>query len=297
MIDIRLKVFYTVARNLSFSKASHILYISQPAVSKHIAELEREFATRLFDRLGNKIQLTTSGELLLTHTEQIIKDYERMTFEMNRLQHKTSGELRVGASTTISQYILPEILASFLLAYPEVHIDMLSGNSNEIEDYLKAGRIDIGLVEGIARQPGLKYSKFMKDELVAIVSNRHPLATCDEISIDELKTQPLVMREFGSGSLDVIEQRLLEQDVRLSDLNILLNFGTTEGIKNFVSDFDVMGIVSVRAVNKEILAGQFKIIDIKGLPINRYLNIVEKQGEATGVQALFRQHITKSYNI
>lgn len=297
MIDIRLKVFYTVARNLSFSKASHILYISQPAVSKHIAELEREFATRLFDRLGNKIQLTTSGELLLTHAEQIIKDYERMAFEMNRLQHKASGELRVGASTTISQYILPEILASFLLAYPEVHIDMLSGNSNEIEDYLKAGRIDIGLVEGIARQPGLKYSKFMKDELVAIVSNRHPLATCDEISIDELKTQPLVMREFGSGSLDVIEQRLLEQDVRLSDLNILLNFGTTEGIKNFVSDFDVMGIVSVRAVNKEILAGQFKIIDIKGLPINRYLNIVEKQGEATGVQALFRQHITKSYNI
>lgn len=297
MIDIRLKVFYTVARNLSFSKASHILYISQPAVSKHIAELEREFATRLFDRLGNKIQLTTSGELLLTHAEQIIKDYERMAFEMNRLQHKTSGELRVGASTTISQYILPEILASFLLAYPEVHIDMLSGNSNEIEDYLKAGRIDIGLVEGIARQPGLKYSKFMKDELVAIVSNRHPLATCDEISIDELKTQPLVMREFGSGSLDVIEQRLLEQDVRLSDLNILLNFGTTEGIKNFVSDFDVMGIVSVRAVNKEILAGQFKVIDIKGLPINRYLNIVEKQGEATGVQALFRQHITKSYNI
>lgn len=297
MIDIRLKVFQNVARNLSFSQASRILYISQPAVSKHIAELEKEFSTRLFDRLGNKIQLTRAGELLLDHTERIIKAYELMQFEMNALQQNITGQLRIGASTTISQYILPEILASFLSAYPNLHVNMISGNSHEIEEQLKAGRIDIGLVEGISRQPELRYTRFMKDELVAIVSSRNPLAEKEEISINELRTLPLVMREYGSGTLDVIEQHLNEKNIRLSDLNIILNFGTTEGIKHFVSHSNVMGIISIRAVSKEILDGEFKVIDIRDLPINRYLNIVEKQGESTGLQSMLYEHITKSYSL
>ena len=297
MIDIRLKVFITVAQHLSFSKASHILYISQPAVSKHIAELEKEYDVRLFDRMGNKIQLTYEGKKLLHHAYHINKAYEQLNFEMNLLQKKTAGTVRIGASTTIAQYVLPEILATFLVCYPQIHVNMISSNSHEIETMLKEGVVDLGLVEGIGRQPEMKYTKFMKDELVTIVSSKNKLAEKDEITIDELKSQPLVMREFGSGSLDVIEKHLKKRGVSLSELNIIVNFGTTEGIKSFVEKYDAMGILSIRAVNKEILRGQIKVIDIKNLTMNRFFSIVQRHGMSSGVQSLFIKHIIKSYSI
>src|SRR5574344_2042993 len=145
MIDIRLKVFRSVAVNLSFTKASQELFISQPAISKHIQELEKEYNTRLFDRMGNRIQLTNAGQLLLEHAQKILKDYQKLDYDMNILQQKTIGELRIGASTTLSQYVLPEMIAGFKKQYPNIRITMLSGNSREIEAALTAGRIDIGM--------------------------------------------------------------------------------------------------------------------------------------------------------
>jgi DNA-binding transcriptional LysR family regulator len=187
MIDIRLKVFKSVATNLSFTKASQELFISQPAISKHIQELEREFNTRLFDRLGNKIQLTSAGKLLLDHSVRILKDYQRLDFDMNAMQQQFRGELRIGASTTISQYVMPEILAAFLKAYPQIKVTMLSGNSRDIETALSTNRIDIGMVEGIKNQPQMKYIPFMRDELIAIVRKENPLAEKGEITVEELR--------------------------------------------------------------------------------------------------------------
>lgn len=170
MIDIRLKVFRSVATLLSFTKAARELYISQPAISKHIQELEREYGVRLFDRIGNRIQLTRAGQLLLDHACKIIDCYQQLDFDMKKLTQKSEGELRLGASTTISQYVLPEMIANFRKRYPDVRLTLLSGNSHEIEDALASGRIDLGIVEGIRRQPEYKYTPFMDDELVAMVS-------------------------------------------------------------------------------------------------------------------------------
>ena len=113
MIDFRLKVFCSVARNLSFTKASHELFISQPAISKHIQEIEQEYGVRLFDRNNNRITLTHAGEVLLTHAEEILGRYRQLDFDMHMLSHEHVGELRLGASTTIAQYVLPAYLAPF----------------------------------------------------------------------------------------------------------------------------------------------------------------------------------------
>ena len=297
MIDIRLKVFRCVAVNLSFTKASQELYISQPAISKHIKELEREYNCRLFDRLAGQIQLTAAGLLLLDHANKILKDYQKMDFDMNALQQKITGELRIGASTTISQYVMPEIIAAFRRQYPDIHISMLSGNSREIESALEQSRIDIGMVEGIIRQPQLRYTPFMDDELVPIVSTKGRLADRDTLSIEELKVIPIVFREFGSGTLDVIQRALEKQHISLTDLNIEMNLGTTEGIKHYVEHSDCMGIVSIRSVNKEIYNDVFKIIDIDGLKINRQLVFVEKQGDRGELQRKLKAFITKSYKV
>jgi DNA-binding transcriptional LysR family regulator len=194
--------------NLSFTKASQELFISQPAISKHIQELEREYNCRLFDRLGNHIQLTHAGLLLLEHTKKIQQDYQQMDYDMNSLQEKVAGELRVGASTTISQYVLPGIIADFHKRFPDIRITILSGNSREVETALREGRIDLGMVEGFVRQPELKYHPFMDDELVPIVRTSSRLAKYDTITLEQLRAVPLVLREFGSGSLDVLQKAL-----------------------------------------------------------------------------------------
>ena len=295
MIDIRLKVFRSVAMNLSFTKAAQELFISQPAISKHVNELEREYGVSLFERMGSRISLTKAGLLMLDHANRILNDYQKMDFDMNALQKNSKGELRVGASTTISQYVMPEAIAYFRRQYPDIRITMLSGNSREIEAALEGGRIDIGMVEGIIRQPHLRYTPFMDDELVAIVSTRSRLTVGDVITIDELRSLPLVIREFGSGTLDVIRHALEQHGRTLSDFTIDMNFGTTEGIKHYVEHADCIGIVSVRSVSKDVYADVFRIIDIEGLTINRQFAFVEKRGESSKLLKQFKAFITNGY--
>lgn len=272
------------------------MFISQPAISKHIQELEKEYGVRLFDRIGNRIQLTQAGQLLLDHACKIIGDYQSLDYEMKRLTKKSEGELRLGASTTISQYVLPETIAEFRKKYQNIRLTLLSGNSHEIEEALESGRIDMGMVEGIKRQPQFKYTPFMDDELVAIVNANSPLARKDEVCLEELKAMPVVLRELGSGTLDVIQDALKAHGVNLSDLNIEMNLGTTEGIKHFVEHSDCMGIISVRAIYRELYAKTFKVLDIEGCKITRKFHIVEKRGETAGLPQIFKGFITHGYS-
>ena len=165
MSDFRLKVFRSVAKNLSFTKASQELFVSQPAITKHIQELEAAYQTRLFDRQGSRISLTESGHLLLEHCERILEDYKRLEYEMHLLHNEYTGGLKLGASTTIAQYVLPPLLASFIGKFPQVSLSLLNGNSREIEAALQEHRIDLGFVEGVFRLPNIRYTTFLEDEL------------------------------------------------------------------------------------------------------------------------------------
>ena len=163
MDEFRLKVFISVARNKSFTAASHELFISQPAISKHIREIEIRFKTRLFDRIGSRIELTKAGELLLSHADRIINDYNSLEFEMNQLNGTFTGELKIGASTTISQYVLPSLLAKFISRYPDIKITIISGNSKEIEKALLDNVIELGMVEGDHNNSDIKYIDFLNE--------------------------------------------------------------------------------------------------------------------------------------
>ena len=289
MNDFRLKVFQSVARNLSFTKAAQELYISQPAITKHIQELEVAFHTRLFERQGNRILLTDAGQVLLEHCDRILEDYRRLTYEMNLLNDRNVGELRLGASTTIAQYVLPAILARFTAKYPKVNVSLLNGNSSEIEKALLEHRIDLGLVEGIRRQPNLKYTSFLQDELVAVASTRSSFQPADEITAQELANLPLVLRERGSGTLDVIEQAFSQCGIKLSSLSIRMYLGSTESIKRFLEHADCVGIVSVRSIGRELAEGRFRVIEIKDMPMYRDFCFVQLQGQEEGWAQTFHR--------
>ena len=289
MSDFRLKVFQSVAKNLSFTKASQELYISQPAITKHIQELETAYQARLFDRQGGKISLTEAGNLLLEHCERILEDYKRLEYEMHLLHNEYTGELKLGASTTIAQYVLPPLLASFINKFPQVNLSLLNGNSRDIEIALQEHRIDLGLVEGIFRLPNLRYTTFLEDELVAVTRTGSKLPIGEEITPEELLQIPLVLRERGSGTLDVFERALQKHNIKLSSLQVLMYLGSTESIKLFLEHTDCMGIVSVRSVSRELYAGKLKVVDIRNMPLLRDFSFAQPQGQESGLSQVFMQ--------
>lgn len=290
MSDFRLKVFRSVAKNLSFTKASQELFVSQPAITKHIQELEAAYQTRLFDRQGSRISLTESGNLLLEHCERILEDYKRLEYEMHLLHNEYTGGLKLGASTTIAQYVLPPLLASFIGKFPQVSLSLLNGNSREIEAALQEHRIDLGFVEGVFRLPNIRYTTFLEDELVAVVRTGSKLAVGEEITPDELFHLPLVLRERGSGTLDVFERALQQHNIKLSSLQVLMYYlGSTESIKLFLEHTDCLGIVSVRSITRELYSGQLRVVEIKGMPMLRDFSFAQPQGQESGLAQVFMQ--------
>ena len=287
MSDFRLKVFRSVAKNLSFTKASQELFVSQPAITKHIQELESCYEARLFHREGNKISLTEAGKLLLKHSEKVLDDYKQLEYEMHLLHNEFIGELKLGASTTIAQYVLPPLLANFIEKHPKVNLSLLNGNSREIETALQEHHIDLGLVEGISRLPNLKYTRFLEDELVAVVNARNRLSLPEEITPEDLRRIPLVLRDRGSGTLDVFERALSRFGIKLSSLNVLMYLGSTESIKCFIEHTDCMGIISVRSICRELSAGQLRVLEIAGMPMMREFDFVQLQGKEAGLAQRF----------
>ena len=289
MSDFRLKVFQSVARNLSFTKASQELFISQPAITKHIQELESTYQTRLFDRQGGKISLTESGQLLLEHCERILEEYRKLEYEMHLLHNQYTGELRLGASTTIAQYVLPPMLGTFISKFPQVELSLLNGNTREMEAALQEHRIDLAMVEGVTRLPNLRYTPFLEDELVIVVRTGSRLPVDDEITPQRLARLPLVLRERGSGTLDVFERAMLQHNIKLSTLHVLMYLGSTESIKLFLEHTDCLGVVSIRSVSLELYAGRLRVVEVKGLEMKREFNFAQLQGQESGLSQVFMQ--------
>lgn len=258
MDDFRLRVFITAAKTLNFTKCAEQLFISQPAVSKHIGELESRYKVQLFERSGSRLALTEAGRVMLEHAERIADGYRRLQYEMDLFTDRLGGELKVGASTTIAQYVLPQVLARFTARFPEVKVSLASGNSEQVEAALARHDTDLGLVESSARHPGFHYEPFIPDELVLIASTKGRYGRCDQVTLAELQTVPLVLRESGSGTLEVISKYLAAADVRLASLCVVMQLGSTESIKSFVRNSDAMAIVSVASIVDELRASHHR---------------------------------------
>ena len=183
--------------------------------------------------------------------------------------------------------MLPPLLARFISRYPQVRLSLFNGNSRAVEAALQEHRIDLGLVEGVSRQPSLKYISFLHDELVAVTRASNRLERVEEVTLGDLPQIPLVLRERGSGTLDVFERALSAHGVKLSSLNVLLYLGGTESIKLFLKHSDCMGVLSVRSVREELATGLLRVVEIKDMPMNREFSFVCPQGEEEGLAQVF----------
>jgi DNA-binding transcriptional LysR family regulator len=296
-MDFRLKVFYTVALRLNFTKAATELYISQPAVSKHIQELEETYKTKLFERNGSKIALTPAGEILLKHTKNIFEIYREIDFDMSSFINDRQGLLRLGASTTISQYIISPVLARFHQKQKDIKVNLLNGNTEQIENALINKEIEIGIVEGQSKNQSIKYTPFLKDELVLVCNTKNPLIKQNEISLEDLKSMKFITRERGSGTLEVIEYSLKQVGVKISDLQIEMQLGSTESIKSYLLNSDCLAFMSIHAVDKELKNNELMILDIANLSVERYFYIITLLGKPNALTELFIQNLSAYYNL
>lgn len=297
MLDFRLKVFRCVAHNLSFTKASNELFITQPAITKHIKELETEFEVKLFDRIGNKIRLTQAGSILLTYAEHIFALHNELKFELSQLKGSTEGFLRLGASTTIAQYVIPSGLAKFHERYSEIKLSLITGNTEYIEQRLLKNEIDFGIVEGKPSNTDIRYAPFLNDELLIFTSSQNH-QTASLLSNDDLLKLPLVLRERGSGTLEIIEKCLQHYKINPRHLNVVMYLGSTEAIKSYVKTGKGVGIVSRFAIEQELANGVFKQISSPGLKFHRQFYFITPKGpEPMGLTKLFLNFLHTHYNL
>ncbi|MBF4473385.1 LysR family transcriptional regulator [Flavobacterium sp. HJJ] len=296
-MDFRLKVFFTVATRLSFTKAASELFITQPAISKHIQELEEEYKTKLFERNGSKIALTNAGETLLKHTKNIFEIYREIDFDLSTFSNERKGLLRLGASTTIAQYIISPLLARFHQKLEAVKVNLLNGNTEQIENALLNKEIEIGIVEGQSKNPSIKYTQFIRDELVLVCNSNNPLVKRKEIAPSDLKSLRFLVREQGSGTLEVIEYALKPFNIKIDQLQIEMQLGSTESIKSYLLNSDCVAFMSIHAVSKELKNKELQVIDIDGLTIERYFYIITLQGKSDSLSELLIKNISSYYNL
>jgi DNA-binding transcriptional LysR family regulator len=290
MFDYRLKVFHTVASRSGFTKASKELNISQPAVTKHIKEIENQLNTKLFDRKGTTIQLTQSGRILFEYAEKIRNIYRDLEFDINQINQQHKGKLIIGASTTVAQYILPEILAKFNSYYKDIKIELITQNTEIISELLKEGKIDFGIIEGESQSNYFDYQIFKADEIVLVAKANHSLAN-KTLNLKDLYDLELIFREQGSGSLEFIQNRLKEKGIAIDDLNVVMQLGSSESIKNYLLYSDSLAFLSISTVLNELKNNQLSIIDIKNFSIERNFHCILPKGEQSELIGLFLKFI------
>ncbi len=290
-MDYRDSVFLSVAEHLSFSKAAEALHISQPAVSRHIKELEQRYDASLFERKGNRIYLTGAGVKLYQALKEIAQHYRELDFEMGELHNAQAGEIRVGASSTIAQYVIPRVMASFHKRYPHIRLHLMNGNSFEMEQLLLDNRIDLALVENLSSQAGIRYRDFLHDELIVVTGKSSLYAERATIEKEDLLQIPLVLREEGSGTLEVIRQYCAQQKILFEDLNTPIHLGSTESIKNFLLDFNGLAIVSEKAVRNELYLKTLVKLQVTGITFPRTFRIAHKIGHKSRQAEQFEQFL------
>lgn len=280
MLSTSHKIFLEVATHLSFSKAAKILFISQPAISNHIKLLEVEYKSALFNRKGNSISLTRAGKILFNHLQDALTIQRQIQFELTIIKDEgnVEGNLKLGASTTVALYIIPKILSAFHQKHPNLTIQLVNRNSENIIKALLENEIDMGIIEVENKITSISYQHFMTDEVIAVCSASSNLFTKKAISIDDLVRYPVALREVGSGTLSALTQALKKHHIGIDELNVKVRLGGTEALKSFLLADRCMGFLPQKSVVKELAHGELVEICVDGLEIKRDFYFIHRQG-------------------
>jgi DNA-binding transcriptional LysR family regulator len=266
-----LAIFRAVAEAGSISRGAEALLISQPAVSSQVAELETALGAKLFDRLPRGVRLTQAGETLFGYARRIALIEDEAARAMTDLRGLKRGRLAVGASRTIGAYLLPQLLGKFRRQHPDIELAVSIGNTREIHQQVMEHALELGLTEGVVDDPLLDARAFGSDELVTILPPQHPLTRSRKVTAAMVCREPLIFREVGSGTREVVERALARKGLAPTPA---FSLGSPEAIKRAVAAGLGVAIMSRLAVADELRAGRLVTVTLADLKINRPLFVV-----------------------
>jgi DNA-binding transcriptional LysR family regulator len=280
-MDLRqLEVFAGVYELRSFSRAASTLRLTQSTVSEHVRLLEDELATRLFDRLGRETVPTRAGELLYAYAKRMLALRTEARQALDLFLGQVTGTLIVGASTIPGEYVLPPLIGRFRERHPGVAITLHISDSRGTVQAVIDGQVEVGIVGADPGNRSLEARALMPDELVVVVPPAHPWVGRTEATLEELRGEPLVVREPGSGSRQALERALEDAGSGLGVMRIIAEMGSTGAIKQAVKAGVGLSIISRRAVEDEERLGLVGCVRLKELAVTRQFYVVTHAGRS-----------------
>jgi DNA-binding transcriptional LysR family regulator len=268
MLSQKIRVFQAVATHLSFTRAAQELSFSQPNISFHIKALEKQYGTELFERVGKRLYLTDAGRTLAGYVHRLVLLEEEARVALEELKGLESGLLVVGASATIGIYLLPEVVGEFRNRHPGIKVSLRVGNKRHTIERLLNNELDFGLVAGPVNHPALVTEPYLDDELVFIVAPTHRFAREPVVYPGELKRETFLVREYGSGTQELMEERLSQLGVEPADT---MQLGSTEAVKQAVAANLGVSVASRYSVEAELAGGKLCAANVPNVTIQRRL--------------------------
>lgn len=263
------KIFVAVCDTMNMTAAAERLFMSQSAVSQAVAELEKHYGVRLFERLSRKLYLTQAGQKLLGYARHMIRMNMEVENDMKTLHQ--SGTVRVGASVTVGTCVLPELVVDFKKANPLTKVEVIEDNTAKIENLILQDQVDLGLVEGETSSPDVICRTFREDELVLVCSANHRFADYAAVEPKELEREDFIIREKGSGTRKTFEDRMAENNLTW---RVTWTCNNTDTIKNAVAAGLGVSVISKQAVVNEIKAGLLLEKHVKGIEFKRQFKLI-----------------------
>ncbi|MFJ7934086.1 LysR family transcriptional regulator [Sporosarcina sp. NPDC096371] len=284
-MDQHLHVFVTVVERGSFSRAAEELHMTQPAVSQYIKLLEQTYGGKLLDRSNKYVRLNKAGEIVYYHAKEIVGLYTKMHSLMDDLSNRARGPLSIGASYTFGEYVLPHFMARLLEEFPLIKPRIVIGNSKEIAKLVVGHQLDVGIIEGDLKNAHLSIDAFAEDTMFVVASSNHHLAQRnDEVKVSDLEEETWIVRELGSGTREATER--IFQTMGIAPNNVM-EFGSTQLIKESVESGLGITLLSHWAIRKEASMGLLKIVPVKGTPYTRKFSIILRTSFQTKALEVF----------
>ncbi len=282
MINLHeLNVFVEAALAQNFSVAARRLYLSQPAVSLHIGNLEKQLGLELFHRNGRTIQLSDAGRVLLPLAQEALRHGKRIEETMSSLRGVMIGELAIASSTTVGKYILPRVVGEFRRCYPQVRVSITVSSRRSAIDGLLAGRAQLAVVSARLNHAELEYHGFARDDIILIVAPDHPWADGRTIAAEDLLKQPFVGRETTAGAYEVLAAGLATQGVDIEQLQTVITLANAEAIEMSVEAGIGVAFVSKLAAASGLALGRVVEVPVGGLDLTREIYLVRHQRRAS----------------
>jgi DNA-binding transcriptional LysR family regulator len=277
MADRRLQVFHAVAKHLSFTKAAEALFMTQPAVTFQIKQLEEHFNTRLFERGHGRIALTPAGDVVLQYAERILALSAELDTRLKEMTGQVAGPLLVGASMTIAEFLLPQVLGEFKSRYPLAMPSLTVANSEAVENRVAEHTLDMGFIEAPSRHGSVITEVICEDELQVMCAPEHPLAQQESAVPRSLLQHPYLSREPGSGTRDVFDQYLRKAGVKPESLELVMELGSPEALKGLAITGLGFTVMSKAAVAKELRLGLLASVPLAPRLIREFSVVYPKE--------------------